>query len=254
MSEQATSEKSVQKGGWKSLILPLCILSGFLFLSALGTWQVKRLGWKEAMIARVEKNLNMPPLSVDQIAELQKNGEDLEYRPVKVRGKFFHDKEQYFFATHKSSTGWFVYTPLEREDGSIVLVNRGFVPDQGKDPSTRLKGQVGGVVEIVGLARSAPATKPNSFVPNNDLKKNVYYWKSMSEMFAQSGFKMKRKLVPFFIDADDAPNPGNWPKGGVTLINFPNSHLQYAVTWYGLAGALLVVGGIFMFKRRRGTI
>ena len=254
MSKLASAERPRQKGGWKSFILPICIVAGFLVLSGLGNWQVKRLAWKEAMIARVEQNLNMPPLSVNQIAELQKNGEDLEYRPVKVRGKFLHDKEQYYFATFNSETGWYVYTPLEREDGSIVLVNRGFVTDHVKDPSKRLKGQVKGVVDIVGLARSAPSKKPNSFVPDNDLKKNIYYWKSMSEMFAQAGFKSNRKLVPFFIDANDAPNPGGWPKGGVTLISFPNSHLQYAVTWFGLAGALLVVGGVFMFKRWRGTV
>jgi surfeit locus 1 family protein len=244
-------ELPAKKFGWKSLILPLCIVSGFIFLTFLGTWQMKRLAWKEALIARVEQNLHKPPLSIADIQTLIKSGKDIEYRPVTLRGEFHHDQEQYFFATHKSIPGWYVYTPLQREDGSIVIVNRGFVPARGKLPSTRLKGQVDGVVEIVGLARSAPSDKPNSFVPDNDLQKNVYYWKSINQMFAQSGFKMHPDKVMFFVDADDKPNPGNWPVGGVTLIRFSNSHLQYALTWYGLAGALLVVGGIFMFNRRR---
>ena len=245
--ERATTKKT----SWKSMILPACIISGFIFLSFLGTWQMKRLAWKEALITRVEQNLHKPPQSIAEIEALTKNGKDIEYRPVTVRGKFHHDKEQYFFATHKSNSGWFVYTPLERGDGSIVLVNRGFVPSQGKDPKTRLKGQVESVVDIVGLARSAPSEKPNSFVPDNDLAKNIYYWKSINQMFAQTGFEAYSNKVMFFVDANEKPNPGNWPIGGVTLISFPNSHLQYALTWYGLAGALLVVGGIFMFKRRR---
>ncbi len=253
MTEKKSSPTKAmpKKMSWKSLILPVCIISGFIFLSFLGTWQMKRLAWKEALIARVEQNLHKPPLSIAEIQALMKNGEDIEYRPVKVRGKFHHDKEQYFFATHKSSPGWYIYTPLEREDGSIVLLNRGFVPSVGKDPKTRFKGQVEGVVDIVGLARTAPSEKPNSFVPDNDLQKNIYYWKSIRQMFAQSGFKTHPNKMMFFVDANDAPNPGNWPVGGVTLIKFSNSHLSYALTWFGLAGALLVVGGIFMFKRWR---
>ena len=60
-------------------------------------------------------------------------------------------------------------------------------------------------------------------------------------------------LVPFFVDADATPNPGGLPVGGVTLIDLPNSHLQYALTWYGLAGTLVVVFGLFAWKRRGGA-
>jgi surfeit locus 1 family protein len=60
------------------------------------------------------------------------------------------------------------------------------------------------------------------------------------------------KLVPFFIDANDAPNPGGWPKGGVTLIDLPNNHLQYAITWYGLAAALVFVAGFAYVRSMKG--
>ncbi len=246
LDENTPIEKS---SGWKRLILPGCIIGGIIFLSFLGNWQMKRLAWKEALIATVEQNLNLPPLTIAQMETLLKSGGGIEYRPVTVRGKFHHDREQYFFATHKGMTGWYVYTPLERGDESILFVNRGFVPMLQKDPLSRPSGQIDGEVEIVGLARTAPTAKPNSFVPENDLAKNIYYWKSISQMMDRSGFKVKRPLVPFFVDANEQANPGGLPLGGVTLISFPNSHLQYALTWYGLALALLVVGGLFMFKR-----
>lgn len=247
------SQSGRQYPGWTRFILPICIIAGLAFLVSLGTWQMKRLAWKEALIATVEENLKLPPLSTNEMSTLLGEGGAIEYRPVTARGIFHHDKEQYFFTTHKGKPGWHVYTPLERSDGSIVFVNRGFVPVDLKDPAKRAAGQVGGEVEIIGLARMAPTEKPNSFVPNNDLAKNIYYWKSISQMMGQSGFKMEHPLVPFFVDANDSPNPGGLPLGGITLISFPNSHLQYALTWYGLALTLLVVGGLFMFNRHKST-
>ncbi len=237
---------------WKKIILPVCIALGITFLCGLGMWQVQRLEWKEALIERVERQMQEAPKSVAEISQMQKSGEDIEYRPVTVSGNFLHDKEQYFFATHNSRPGWYVYTPLEREDHSIVFINRGFVPIDRKDPASRLEGQANYDLKVIGLARTAPAEKPNTFVPDNDLVKNVYYWKNLVEMMSNSDFgEPEKPLVPFFIDANNAPNPGGLPIGGVTLVSFPNSHLQYAMTWFGLAFALLCVGGAFMWSGRK---
>jgi surfeit locus 1 family protein len=132
----------------------------------------------------------------------------------------------------------------------MVLVNRGFVPFDRKDPETRAQGQVAGEAAVKGLARNPLAEKPSSLVPDNDPGKNVFYWKDLAAM-AERAAVPRERLVPFFIDADAAPNPGGFPIGGVTLIDFPNNHLQYAVTWYGLAAALLAVLGGWMISRRR---
>ncbi|MEP1206641.1 MAG: SURF1 family protein [Rhizobiaceae bacterium] len=245
-----------------NIILIAAIALGVLFLSGLGVWQMKRLAWKEALIARVESNLTAPPQSLLEIRQMQQRGEDIEYRPVRLVGIFDHSREQHFFATHKGNPGYFVYTPLQLESGEYIFVNRGYVPLQGKAIDSRMEGQVAGNIELAGLSRSAPAGKPNSFVPDNDLKKNVYHWKSLSQMQSRAfqsggeggeggGGEGSVTVLPFFVDADDAANPGGLPKGGVTLIKFPNSHLQYALTWFGLAGALLAVGGYFLFGRMR---
>ena len=238
-----------------NIILVVAIAVGVVFLSGLGVWQVKRLAWKEALIERVETNLSAPPLSLSEIDTMRQRGEDFEYRPVKLAGEFDHSGEQHFFATHKGSPGYFVYTPLKLDTGSFIFVNRGYVPLEQKSPDNRTTGQVTGRVEIEGLARSAPDAKPNSFVPDNDLAKNVYYWKSLKQMSVQSSATRggSSEVMQFFVDAGEAANPGGLPKGGVTLIEFPNSHLQYAITWFGLAATLLVVGGFFLFGRILGN-
>lgn len=230
------------------IFLALCILSGIAFLTGLGMWQMERLAWKQAMIERVNTGVKKTPVPIEQL-EGADDIWDIEYRPTFATGRFDHSAEQHYFITHKGTPGYFIYTPLELEDGRRLFVNRGFVPITHKDPSTRTEGQVEGIVKIEGLARSAPHEKPNSFTPNNDLTKNIYYWKSISEMAAQSYDKTEISTVGLFLDANDAPNSGGLPQGGVTRIEFINNHLQYALTWFGLAIALLCVGGLFLWSR-----
>jgi surfeit locus 1 family protein len=232
-----------------NIILALAIVCGVAFLSGLGFWQVKRLAWKQAMIARVENNLTGDPSSMASIAVLQASGEDFEYRPVHLSGRFDHHREQHFFATHGGNPGYFVYTPLLLDTGEYVFVNRGYVPIQRKQPDSRQTGQITDRVEILGLARSAPEERPNRFVPDNNWGKNVFHWKSLDEMTERAFASEPVSVVGFFVDSDASPVPGGLPVGGVTRVEFPNSHLHYALTWFGLAGALLIVGGYFLFGR-----
>ena len=234
-----------------NIILIAVMAVAFTILCALGFWQLQRLEWKEAMIERVEQGLSSPAVPLSEIEAMMQAGTDIEYRPVTTELRYLHDGEQHYFATHKSQPGYFIYTPAELRDGRRLFVNRGFVPMELKEQSRREAGLTKGWLTIKGLARTAPAEKPNTFVPNNDLAKNVYHWKSLSQMAGNAYDKMVYDTVGFFLDADDTPVPGGWPVGGVTRISFPNSHLQYAFTWFGLAAALLGVGGYFLFSRRR---
>lgn len=221
--------------------------AALVVLTSLGMWQVRRLAWKEAMLARVEEGLKQPPVSIAKIEKIRQQGGDIEYRPAFAEGEFQHEGEQHYFATHKSQVGYFIYTPLRLASGANLFVNRGFVPIDLKDPKTRPAGQIEGRVRINGLARTAPLEKPNTLVPNNDLAKNVYYWKSLSQMAGNAYDKTENQTVNFFLDAGEGNAPGGWPQGGVTRVTFPNNHLQYAFTWFGLALTLLCVGGYFLF-------
>jgi surfeit locus 1 family protein len=230
----------------------VAILGGFAFVTllALGTWQVQRLQWKEALIATIDARRIAAPLPLAEIEALYKSTGDVDYTPVIVTGAFHHGGERHFLATWKGKSGFFVYTPLELADGRFVLVNRGFMPYDLKDPSRRPQGQVAGEVSVTGLARNPLPQKPSSLVPDNDPDKNIFYWKDRDAMAASAGLGATTGIVPVFIDADATPNPGGFPVGGVTLIDLPNNHLQYAVTWYGLAAALAAVMGVAFWRWR----
>ncbi|MCD7110939.1 SURF1 family protein [Rhizobium sp. DKSPLA3] len=241
------------RGGPVARVLSgILLLALFAALVGLGTWQMQRLHWKEGLLAAIAERRNAPPVDVDAIAAMVEAGTDIEYRPVRVSGVFVNAGERHFFATYNGQSGFYVYTPLTLADGRTVLINRGFVPYERKDPATRPESQPSGPVTVTGLARARLDAKPSWVVPDNDLGKNIFYWKDWTAMTTAAGLSPARTL-PFFIDADATPDPGRLPVGGVTQFDLPNNHLQYALTWYGLALALVAVSGLFLFRRRAET-
>lgn len=218
-----------------------------LILLALGTWQVQRLYWKEGLLQTIDQRTHSAPRPLAEVEREFTSTGDVDYTPVTVTGIFLHQGERHFFATWEGASGFDVFTPLELDDGRFVLVNRGFVPYDLKDAAKRPQSQVAGRVTVTGLARNPLPEKSSMMLPDNDPKKNIFYWKDRDAMAASAGLPAGARLVPFFIDADKAPNPGGLPVGGVTVIDLPNSHLQYAVTWYGLAAAL---AGVLLFRLR----
>lgn len=232
-------------------LLLLLSLAALAVLLALGTWQVQRLHWKQELIATIEARIGSDPRPLTDIQTRLTTVGDVDYWPVAVEGEFRHEGERHYFATHKGRSGYFVYTPLELDDGRLLLVNRGFVPFEMKEPATRAQGQVEGWLVVTGLARDALREKPSFVVPDNDLQKNVFYWKDLDAMAATSGVGGPDDYLPFFVDANDAPNPGGLPVGGVTIVELPNNHLQYAITWYGLAAALAGVLAVWLRRLRK---
>ncbi|HEU4986300.1 MAG TPA: SURF1 family protein [Rhizobiaceae bacterium] len=243
------TERPVVSGGRTWLMLVLSALALAVLLS-LGTWQVQRLHWKEGLIARIDERIASEPVPLAEIEAVFAQSGDVDYRPVTLHGRFVHSGERHFLATHEGQSGFFVHTPLQLADGRYVFVNRGFVPYDRKDPATRPQGQVEGEVEVTGLARAAPAEKPSWIVPDNDPAKNIFYWKDLGAMASTAGLPEGAEVLPFYVDADDTPNPGGLPVGGVTLIELPNNHLQYAITWYGLALGLCGVVAAWLLRGR----
>lgn len=243
---------SPEAGGPRSArsfwLLTALTLVALAILVSLGNWQVRRLAWKEALIASIAERMASPPVPLAEVEKRFAETGDVDYLPALATGTFEHDREQHFFATHEGAAGYYVYTPLRLSDGRALFVNRGFVPFDRKDPGTRPEGQVAGTVAVSGLARNPLAAKPFS-VYDNEPDENIYYWKDLAGMTVHAGMDPE-KVLPFFLDADDAPNPGGLPVGGVTIVNLPNSHLQYAITWYGLAVALAGVWIAFVLRRR----
>nr|WP_206116895.1 SURF1 family protein [Rhizobium laguerreae] len=230
----------------------ILVLIALAILISLGTWQVERLYWKEGLIADIAARQAASPVPLADIEAMAAAGGDIEYRKVTATGRYINNKERHFFATWRGQTGFYVYTPLELADGRILFVNRGFVPYDNKEPEMRMQGQLTGEQTVTGLAREKLPGKPSWVVPNNDVAKNIFYWKDLDVMAESVGLE-KASVIPFFVDADSTPNPAGLPIGGVTQVDLPNDHLQYAFTWYGLAAVLVVVVAISWFRKGAKT-
>jgi surfeit locus 1 family protein len=230
----------------------MTVLIALAILISLGTWQVERLHWKEGLLADIAERRAAAPVPLADIETMAAQGGDIEYRTVTATGRYINNKERHFFATWRGQTGYYIYTPLQLADGRYILVNRGFVPYENKEPEMRMQGQLTGEQTVTGLARAKLPGKPSSLVPDNDVAKNIFYWKDLDVM-ASSVDLDKADVLPFFVDADSTPNPAGFPIGGVTQVDLPNDHLQYAFTWYGLAAALVGVVAISWFRPRKGA-
>ncbi|WP_454856159.1 SURF1 family protein [Rhizobium binxianense] len=220
-------------------------------LVALGTWQVERLSWKRDLIARVNARVHAEPVAPPARAEWGAiNVANSEYRRVTVGGTLENDKETLVYASTALGPGYWVMTPLKLADGTAILVNRGFVPTDRRDPASRTAGQVSGPVTVTGLMRM---TEPKgSLLRSNDVAADRWYSRDVAAIGEKRGVG---DIAPYFIDADATPNPGGLPVGGLTVIDFPNNHLVYAITWYVLAA---MVAGLLVYvvageiRARRG--
>ncbi|MBB4193710.1 surfeit locus 1 family protein [Rhizobium aethiopicum] len=234
------------------VITGILVLTALAILVALGTWQLQRLHWKQGLLADIAARQAAAPVPLADIEAMAASGGDIEYRKVTAIGRYINNKERHFFATWRGQTGFYVYTPLELADGRILFVNRGFVPYENKEPEMRMQGQLTDQQTVTGLARAKLAGKPSWLVPDNDIAKNIFYWKDLDVMAESVGLE-KARVVPFFVDADSTPNPAGLPIGGVTQVDLPNDHLQYALTWYGLAAVLVTVVAISWFRKEVKT-
>lgn len=224
--------------------LTALMLAGLAVLIGLGLWQLKRLEWKQGLIAQIEARTKGPPITLEDAVALAGQGRDPNYYRVRVDGRFHHAKERYLYAVSEGRVGWHVITPLETEDGDMVLVDRGFVPDELKDPSARAPGQVENVVTVTGIARS-PETQ-SLFTPDNEPKVNRWFWRDLGGMMRSMFPAGTIDVAPFFLEADKREVPGFWPEGGQTRLEIPNNHLQYAITWFLLGACLLIVYGLYV--------
>jgi surfeit locus 1 family protein len=232
------------------LLLPTVVaLAGLAILIGLGTWQLERKRWKEGLLAKVAARVDSAPVSLSEAERRMRAGEDIEYLHVSAVGRFQHGKERYLYAPVPGGLAWHVYTPLETAEGRIVWINRGAVPDAMKEPAKRGAGQLPGVQTVAGLVRVQQGRA--RFAPENNAAGNVWYWPELGAMTA-SAFPQSVSSLPLAIEADAHPEPpGGLPRGGVTRVALPNRHLEYALTWYGLALALVAVFSTFVFNRLR---
>ncbi len=246
---------SAARAELRGLFLPGILAAIVLaVLVGLGFWQLERRVWKEDLIARVEARTKAPAAPIPAEVDWPNvSAARDEYRRVTASGRFQYAREALVYMALSEpkgrffGQGYWVLTPLELANGAFVIVNRGFVPLERKDPSTRREGQIEGPVTVTGLLRMPEVG--NWFTPANEPARGAWYRSDPAEIAKH--FSLVR-AAPFMIDADAAPVPGALPQGGETRLVFPNHHLGYALTWFGLALALLGVFTVFARQRLRG--
>ena len=211
---------------WRTLLLPAVLVFGLLI--GLGTWQIERRAWKEALIASLTERLAAPPRALPPAADWAKldRARD-EYRRVKFTATFDNAREALVFAAASAfrpdvtSPGYWVLTPARLSDGNIVIVNRGFVPDARRDPLSRPQGQFA-----------------------NDPAHNLWFTRDPAGIAAAKALDPKT-VAPFYVEQDAPTPPGGLPQPGRLVVALPDNHLQYALTWYGLAAVLVAVFGFW---------
>jgi surfeit locus 1 family protein len=242
-----------------TFIVISCIGLVLAALIALGTWQVQRLAWKEALIERVNTQLQGKPRPVvDVLQEASGSDSGIDYRPVTVSGQYVPDRVFFEFTTYKGQSGWNIFNLLRLDDQShsgsaeFTLINRGFIPYESKSMWSEIAPLPQDIQSISGLLRSPPGKKPGRFMPDNNLSENIYYWRDLASMTLMAKLA-PNQVSPWYVDAGIPGQPDldkQYPIQGTTIVSFSNNHLQYVVTWYGLALALLGVGGYFLYARR----
>lgn len=229
------------------------VVVGVALLCALGTWQLERKAWKEALIAQVESREASAPIAYDEALARARRGENMEYQPVFLDGAFAPALSRRVFAAREGEAGAYLFTPLRRADGEAVWINRGFVP-QGAAPTpaecpsaseTDASCPPAGVVRVEGVLRAPqrPTAMERMVRPHDQPADNLYFFRDPAR------FADAPPAGPYYVESAGKESRAPWPQASVSRADFPNRHLEYALTWFGLAAALI---GVFVaYSARR---
>jgi len=223
---------------WQTVVA----LGAIMVMLGLGSWQLQRMVWKGALIADRAARLVAEPVALPP-GKLEPTV--WEFRRVALEGAFRHDLEIQVYGRQleHGKPGYRVVAPLMTDQG-VVLIDRGWVPVEKRDPVLRPDSRTEGRVRVVGIAR-APQGQ-GAFVPENDPAKGAWYWLDLVAVGATTGMALRE----IFVEADATPNPGGLPVGGQTRSELKDNHAAYAFIWFSLAIACAVIYGLFRRRQR----
>ncbi|WP_078719354.1 MULTISPECIES: SURF1 family protein [unclassified Bartonella] len=222
----------------------LCVLL-FVVFSALGVWQIQRLNWKTALITSANQRIHLAPVKAPPKSQwLNVTFDKDEYRPITITGKFLTNKNIFVTAVTQNTTGYWVLTPLKTTDNTVTFVNRGFIPmearyqfEQEEKNNLLDNNRVHTLnqITITGLLRMSE--KNGVFPRKNNPDQNLWHTRELPAMAKKLGLS---PVSPYFIDARSQIDPQkSLPITGLTVVQFKNNHLTYAITWFILAAGIL---------------
>ena len=229
-----------------ALWMTVCSVIALALLIALGSWQLYRMQWKAGLIAEFEARAHATPIDVTEIDV----DDPIRYQRVKVEGTWLHQHEvQLIGRTFEGTAGYHVITPMILKDGRMILINRGWVSQSYRLPESRPFTLASDQVAFEGIIR-LPAQK-GYFVPENNLEQNDWFTLSISDIARYRSLE-NTLISSFTVDALRNVDTQEIPIGAAVDIELPNNHLQYAITWYGLA--LGLIGVYIAWHRSAGRI
>jgi surfeit locus 1 family protein len=246
-----TRAKPERRRSWRSLLIPAVL--ALAVLVGLGTWQIQRKAWKEQLIATLTERLQAPSVPLPAPATWPTLDQaSNEYRRVTFEAEFETTKEALVFATASAfrpdvkGQGFWIFAPARLPDGSVVVVNRGFAP--AAEAMTLPDRANPGIVAITGAIRWPEAS--HWFTPKPNPAENMWFVRDPVSIAAAKGWGA---IAPFYVEQESPVPPGGWPQPGKLVPSLTDNHLQYAVTWFGLALVLALVFIVWAVKSGRET-
>jgi surfeit locus 1 family protein len=231
-----------------SFWMTVCAIPSLAILIGLGMWQVQRLEWKEALIADRAERTNTPAIALSAVPAV--GWRTFELRAVRARGVYLHDKSlEIASRTMKGRPGVHVLTPLVLSDGAgTILVNRGWAPPKNARDPAEFRCPTG-VIQVDGFLRAGEKT--SAWVPDNEPANDIWFFADAPVMGeARDLGAVKPFVIELAPTAAGVAGAMGYPIAGQTIIEIRNNHLQYAVTWFGLAATLVVIYVLYQIRRR----
>jgi surfeit locus 1 family protein len=230
-------------------------LIAFVTFVALGAWQIQRKAWKEALIETLELRVSAPPADLPPRGLWARlDSADDEFRHVKFSAAFLPGSQALVYAggsalrSDVSGPGYWVLAPARLVAGGLVVVNRGFVPEGQQESVMHSPEQTTGIVDMVGVMRW-PQSR-GAFSPNDEPARNLWFVRDPVAIAAAKGWG---EVAPFSIELESPQPPSGFPRAGTFNVNLRNEHLQYAITWYGLAGVVVVMFAFWLRGRNQSS-
>lgn len=212
------------------LFLLIFGVTGLGVLLTLGIWQVQRLSWKEALLADIDARIAAPPVALPADPDPQRD----RYLPVAVSGRIGQGEVHVLVSVKQVGAGYRIIAPLTTDSGRRILLDRGFVPLVAKDAPRAI-----GPMRIVGNLHWPDEI--DDYTPANDLAENIWFSRDVPTLAAHLDTEPVMIVARAPTDPDVTPLP-------VDSAGIPNDHLQYAVTWFGLAVVWVAMTLYFLIR------
>ena len=207
-------------------------------LLGLGRWQVQRLHWKEDLLAKIAALRDAPPQPLAAVLRRAAHAADVDFTRVQIDCPSVQATPYLrLYGVRDAMAGFHIITacPLTGGAYGAVLVDRGFLP---QDEAGQIHLAAGDAIRqaVIGVLRRGDA---KTFVtPDNQPAQRLFYFRDIPAMAQVLG--VSRPAPTFLMLEQPAPPPGG-PSPAPLPTDIPNHHLEYAVTWFGLAAGLLCV-------------